>query len=53
MLSEISEYLLEPNKKARADLILNKYKEVTPRNGRYSEEKLRQKLQFEEDFFNL
>lgn len=53
MLNEISEYLLEPSKKARADLILNKYKEVTPQNGRYSEEKLKQKMQFEEDFFNL
>ena len=51
LLKEISEYLLEPKKKYRADLILSTYKEVTPRNGKYSKEKLKAKLQFEEDFF--
>lgn len=52
-LSEIKDYLLEPKKKARANLIVNEYKIVTPRNGYYSEKKLTQKLDFEKRFFEL
>ena len=51
LLDEVKEYLLEPKKKYRADLICSTYKAVTPRNGKYSEEMLKKKLQFEEDFF--
>lgn len=51
LLTEIKDYLLEPKKKYRAELIVNEYKSVTPRNGRYSEEKLVQKLDFEKRFF--
>jgi hypothetical protein len=53
LLSEIREYLLVPEKKYRADLLVNEYKLVTPRNGRYSAEKLQQKLDFEKRFFEF
>lgn len=53
LLEEIKDYLLEPKKKARAELICSTYKSVTPRNGKYSEEILKKKMQFEEDFFNI
>lgn len=50
-LTEIKDYLLEPKKKYRANIIVSTYKSVTPRNGKYSETKLAQKIKFEEDFF--
>ncbi len=53
LLEEVKDYLLEPKKKARAELICSTYKSVTPRNGKYSEEMLQKKKQFEEDFFNI
>jgi len=40
-------------KKKRAELILNKYKYVTPRNGRYSDELLQEKLNFYNDFISI
>jgi ATP-dependent Zn protease len=52
-LIEIVDFLKEPKKKARAQLIINKYKLVTPRNGRYSLKKLQQKLEFEKEFFEI
>lgn len=51
LLAEIKDYLLEPKKSYRANLIVNEYKNVTPRNGNYNEEKLAAKLDFEERFF--
>ena len=51
LLEQITDYLLVPEKKYRAELIINEYKNVTPRNGRYSEEKLQKKLDFEKRFF--
>lgn len=53
LLEEIQNYLLVPEKKYRANLLTSKYKQVTPRNGKYSEEKLKEKLAFEEEFFNF
>lgn len=53
LLKEVKDYLLEPKKKARADLIVSTYKSVTPRNGKYNEETLAKKMKFEEDFFKL
>lgn len=53
LLNEIKDYLLVPEKKARAELLINEYKSVTPRNGRYSEEKLKQKLDFEKRFMEI
>ena len=53
LLDQIQDYLLVPEKKYRANLLTSTYKQVTPRNGRYSEEKLKQKLAFEEQFFTF
>lgn len=53
VLKEVSDFLLEPSKKARAKFIIEVYKNVTPRNGKYSEEKLKAKMAFEEKFFTL
>lgn len=51
LMSEIYPYLLVPEKYYRAKLIVQEYKAVTPRNGRYSEEMLARKLDFENRFF--
>lgn len=40
-LKEISDYLIISSKKQRAKLILDKYKSVTPQNGKYSKEMLK------------
>lgn len=53
LVSEIEPYLKEPKKKARAKLIKEKYKLVTPRNGKYTDQLLVEKQQFENMFFNL
>ena len=42
-----------PSKRARIDLLLSDYKTVTPRNGKYSAEMLKRKLDFEERFASL
>ena len=36
-----------------AQLILTKYKLVTPRNGRYSEEMLKAKIDFYNEFISI
>lgn len=51
LMTEIYSYLLVPEKYYRAKLIVQEYKKVTPRNGRYSEEALKKKLDFENRFF--
>lgn len=53
LLEEIVPYLLEPRKKARAELILANYIKLTPRNGRYNEITRRAKHEFEDKFFEL
>lgn len=45
--------MLIPKKKKRAQLIIEKYKEVTPRNGKYFEELLEKKMAFEKDFADI
>ena len=40
-------------KKKRAQLILTKYKLVTPRNGRYSEEMLKAKIDYYNEFISI
>lgn len=50
LLKEISPYLIIESKKKRADLILRKYKALTPRNGRYTEEMLIEKELFYKEF---
>lgn len=51
VLKQISPFLQEPEKKRRTKLILDKYKKLTPRNGKYTEEMLKEKIKFEQEFF--
>lgn len=52
LLTEIEPYLIIESKKKRAKLIIEKYKILTPRNGRYSEEQLLLKELFYKEFIN-
>jgi hypothetical protein len=53
ILKEITPYLRVEKKKKRAYWILEHYNKVTKRNGKYSPECLKLKLDFEEGFFKL
>lgn len=53
MLEMIEPYLVIKQKKQRAQLIINRYKSLTPRNGRYSAEQLNAKMQFYKDFMAI
>ena len=53
LLTEIKDFLLVPEKQYRANLIVNEYKKVTSRNGKYTEEKLQLKKDFEKRFFDF
>jgi len=44
--------LKEPEKIRRMRLLINKFESVTVRNGKYTDEQLKKKLQFEHDFFH-
>lgn len=52
-IREIEPYLIINSKKERADLILRDYKNLTPRNGRYSSDMLKLKENFYEAFMNI
>ncbi|WP_017413373.1 LAGLIDADG family homing endonuclease [Clostridium tunisiense] len=52
LLIEIEPYLIIESKRKRAKLIIEKYKTLTPRNGRYSEEQLLLKELFYKEFIN-
>lgn len=52
-IEEIYPYLIIKGKIKRANLILTRYKEVTPRNGRYSSEMLKSKEQLYLDFIAI
>jgi len=52
MIRGVRPYLKEPEKVRRADLILDRYKPVTRRNGKYTELELAAKQQFESEFFH-
>ena len=47
------EGLIIPSKKKRAELLLNKYKDLTPRNGRYSDKLLKAKFNFYKEFLSI
>lgn len=51
-MRRIRPYLRVGEKVRRADLVLTRYKAVTPRNGKYSPELRRAKAAFERDFFH-
>lgn len=53
LLLAIEPYLVINIKKTRARFIINGYKNVTPRNGRYSSEMLTAKEKFYLDFLEL
>ncbi|NLK34541.1 MAG: hypothetical protein GX301_03705 [Gracilibacteraceae bacterium] len=53
LLKEIEPYLIIEQKKHRAQMILNEYKKLTPRNGKYSEELLKQKEEFLNRFITI
>lgn len=46
-------HILEPQKKARMQLVVDQYKSVTPRNGKYTDQAKLLKEQFEKQFFEL
>ncbi|MGY0373025.1 LAGLIDADG family homing endonuclease [Clostridium sp. JNZ J1-5] len=53
LLKEIEPYLILNSKKERAKLIINNYKNVTTRNGRYSDAQLKAKENFYENFMSI
>lgn len=53
LIEELLPYLIIESKKKRANLVLDKYKKVTPRNGRYSPEMLELKNAFYREFMAL
>ena len=52
-LGKITPYMVEYKKVARAKHIIEKYNEVTMRNGKYTDEQLMLKMNFQSDFFDL
>ena len=52
-LEDIYPYLIIKSKKMRAFLIINEYKNVTPRNGRYSSHMLKIKEEFYKEFISI
>jgi len=50
LLIQIEPYLIIKTKKKRAQLIIEKYKSVTPRNGKYSNEMIKAKEEFYKEF---
>jgi len=52
-LELIYPYPVVNSKKKRAELILSKYKSLTPRNGRYSAKLLEAKLNFYNEFISI
>lgn len=53
LIKEIYPYLIINAKRRRSELILNNYKALTPRNGRYSDELLKAKLDFYNEFISI
>lgn len=53
LLIDIQPYLVINIKKKRAELIIRKYKSLTSRNGRYTEEMLIEKRAFFNEFMNI
>lgn len=49
----LQDKLRHPSKRARAQLLVAQYKSITPRNGKYTAEMAKMKLEFEERFAEL
>jgi len=52
LLSQVARYL-QTYRRKRAAMALERYLEVTPRNGKYGAEILRMKSEFERDFLGI
>ena len=52
-IKKIYPYMIEGKKKGRASLVIQKYKKVTTRGGKYSDEMYQRKIEFEKEFFNI
>ncbi|MDU5110906.1 MAG: hypothetical protein E6248_10695 [Clostridium sp.] len=53
LLIDIQPYLVIDVKRKRAELILRKYKSLTPRNGKYNKEMLVEKQEFYYEFISI
>lgn len=53
LLIQIEPYLVIQSKKRRANMIINSYKRLTIRNGRYTQEQIHAKNKFYEDFMAI
>lgn len=53
LIKEIYPYLVIDSKKKRAKLIIEKYKALTPRNGRYTSEMIKAKEDFYNEFISI
>lgn len=53
LLNDIYPYLIIRSKKKRAELIINTYKSITPRNGYYTKEILIAKENFYNEFISI
>ena len=53
LLSKIEPYLVVVSKKIRTQMIINEYKQLTPRNGRYSSELINAKQDFYNRFMSI
>jgi len=53
LLDKIEPFLVIPSKKSRAQMILSEYKQITPRNGRYSNQLLLAKEDLYKRFMNV
>ena len=53
LLKDIYPYLIINTKRKRAELIISKYKSVTPRNGYYTNEMLIAKDEFYKEFMGI
>ena len=52
LIENIIDYMLEPSKVYRGQLILNEYKKVTSPNGKYTDKQHTAKIEFENRFFH-
>lgn len=53
LLEDVYPYLIIDTKRKRAELILNKYKDLTPRNGKYTKDMLEMKAAFYDEFISI
>ena len=51
-LKTVIKFMKEPEKVRRARLLLDRYKDVTSRNGQYSKQRFLEKERFEREFFS-